>query len=147
MDRFAPAALLPELEPQKPVHFFLHTPLVHNILFCHENLTQNANVSRTNFHTLPIWYDSAKLAFSIAISRCVQKICHTILRFCRFAASDRNTDLQALLFCWFETSAAKRFVRLSRQIIFWNVLQFKAGSKCHANIYFFPKSLKQYNEK
>ena len=27
MDRFAPAALLPELEPQKPVHFFLHTPL------------------------------------------------------------------------------------------------------------------------
>ena len=30
MDRFAPAALLPELEPQKPVHFFLHTPLILN---------------------------------------------------------------------------------------------------------------------
>ena len=31
MDRFAPAALLPELEPQKPVHFFLHTPLVQKL--------------------------------------------------------------------------------------------------------------------
>ena len=27
MDRFAPAAFVTELEPQKPVHFFLHPHL------------------------------------------------------------------------------------------------------------------------
>ena len=38
MDRFAPAAFVTELEPQKPVHFFLHTPLYNRIFECPENI-------------------------------------------------------------------------------------------------------------